>query len=187
MSAIVDGFEAESAAVFRSVNDPVVVARHHVDELIAAARLAPAKRARLILHTNVEDRLHEMVIALPSHSCLHPHINDKSDKSFLALSGQFALMRFSDDGSQVDAVILSAGSWPGGHMVRLRAPAWHTIIPLAGDTVFLETIVGPFAGNRFAGWFPGEDDVLGREAFAERLRGIARAKTVELERRERAV
>jgi cupin fold WbuC family metalloprotein len=169
-------FHKTTQAVFETDADPVVVSPTDIKNLVEAARLAPQGRARLILHPTREDSLHEMVIALPQDSCDHPHINFKSGKSFLALSGQFALICFSNDGSEIKPVVLSAESrWSGARMVRLRKPAWHTIIPLAGDTVFLESIIGPFEGNRFAGWFPDSNQPREREAWIEKLRKIAKA------------
>jgi cupin fold WbuC family metalloprotein len=173
MSAI-GRFCSVTPAVFETDADPVVVSAHCIIQLIAAAQQAPAGRARLILHTDREDTLHEMVIALPPDSCDHPHINFKSGKSFLALSGQFAVMVFSDDGTDIRPIVLSADSrWPGARLARLRRPAWHTIIPLSGDTVFLETIVGPFRGNRFASWFPDATGAEERKAWSEKLRTLA--------------
>ena len=167
-------FHKTTPAVFESDADPVVVSPTDIKNLVEAASLAPQGRARLILHPTRGDSLHEMVIALPQDSCDHPHINFKSGKSFLALSGQFALICFSDDGSEIRPVVLSAEScWPGARMARLRKPAWHTIIPLAGDTVFLETIIGPFEGNRFAAWFPDANRQQEREAWIEQLRKSA--------------
>jgi cupin fold WbuC family metalloprotein len=174
------GFERVTASVFETAADPAVVTKADIATVIAAARLAPNGRARLLLHAGRDDSLHEMVIALPPDSCDHPHINFKSGKSFLALSGQFAVMRFSNDGSKVEPVVLSAtAQWHGAQMLRLRAAAWHTIIPLAGDTVFLETIIGPFEGNRFAPWFSGEDNVEARMRQVEQLRLLARAASRE--------
>jgi cupin fold WbuC family metalloprotein len=172
-------FAATTPAVWETEADPVVVGQQQIAAVIAAAKAAPKGRARLILHTSAADNLHEMVIALPPESCDHPHINDKSGKSFLALSGQFAVMHCSHDGSRITPIVLSAGAWPGARMTRLRAAAWHTIIPLAGDCVFLETIIGPFEGNTFAAWFPSEHDRAGREAFAEKFRAIARAAAAQ--------
>lgn len=173
--SVIGVFDRTNPAVFETKADPATVTTADIEALVVAARSAPHGRARLILHDGAEDNLHEMVIALPPRSCDHPHINFKSGKSFLALSGQFAVMRGSDDGSLIEATVLSADPrWPGARMTRLRAAAWHTIIPLAGDTVFLETIVGPFTGNFFAEWFPPADKPAEREAWAERLRQIAR-------------
>jgi cupin fold WbuC family metalloprotein len=169
-------FHKTTQAVFETDADPVVVSSTDIKTLVESARLAPQGRARLILHAAREDNLHEMVIALPQISCDHPHINFKSGKSFLALSGQFAVICFSDDGSKINPVVLSAADrLPGARMVRLRKPVWHTIIPLAGDTVFLESIIGPFEGNRFATWFPDANQPSEREAWIEKLRKIAKA------------
>lgn len=174
----IGSFQKSTPAVFEIDADPATVSTSDIVTLVVAARSAPNGRARLILHSGRDDNLHEMVIALPSDSCDHPHINFKSGKSFLALSGRFAVMRCSADGGAIDAIVLSAEPerWPGARMTRLRAAAWHTIIPLNGDTVFLETIIGPFEGNRFAEWFPGADDPQGRAAWAEKLRLIAQQK-----------
>lgn len=168
-------FRPVSASVFESEADPVVFDDDTLAMLIEAAQRAPNGRSRLILHSDRNDSLHEMVIALPADSCDHPHINYKSGKSFLALSGQFAVMRFSDDGEDIVPTVLSAGPWPGARMVRLRSAAWHTIIPLEGDTVFLETIIGPFTGNQFAPWYPGENEPARILQHADKLRAVARA------------
>jgi cupin fold WbuC family metalloprotein len=166
-------FRSTSASVYETDRDPVVVSPRQIAELIEAARQAPDGRARLLLHRDRAAAVQDMVIALPPHACDHPHINDRSGKTFLALSGQFAVMHCSDEGASINPVILSAGSWPGARLVHLRAPAWHTVIPLQGDTVFLETIAGPFTGNRFAAWFPAKADA--RAAEIERFRTLARA------------
>jgi cupin fold WbuC family metalloprotein len=172
--AIVDGFTSMTPSVFETEDDPVIVQCSHIRQLVTAAQAAPSGRARLILHTNRNDDLHEMIVALPPDSCDHPHVNFQSGKSFFALSGQFALIWCADDGSKFHPIILSAGPHQGNRMVRLRKPVWHTIIPLNGDTVFLETIRGPFVGNCYAPWFPAASRVEERKAFVEKLRGIAR-------------
>src|ERR1700741_2150340 len=108
------GFHNTTQAVFEAEADPVVVSSTDIQTLIASARRAPQGRARLILHPTREDSLHEMVIALPPDSCDHPHINFKSGKSFLALSGQFGVMTFSDDGSDARPFVLSADNQSAG-------------------------------------------------------------------------
>ncbi len=160
--------------IFETTQDPVVISNEQLASLVRASKSSPKGRARLLLHAQRSDNLHEMIIVLPSDSCDHPHINFKSGKSFLALSGQFAVLRFSDDGNEISPIILSAcDRWSGARIVRLREPAWHTIIPLAGDTAFLETIIGPFEGNRFAPWFP--KDGPERANWEGRLREAARS------------
>lgn len=177
----IESFSGVSPSVYEPDGDPVVVADTQIEALVAAARQAPDGRARLLLHPQRSDPLHEMIIVLPPDSCDHPHINFRSGKSFLALSGQFAVMCFSDDGREVRPVVLSAdGRQRGARMLRLQRPTWHTIIPISGDTVFLETNMGPFTGNRFAEWFPGKDDPAALQAVRQQLRERARAAAAAL-------
>lgn len=171
----ISGFARTSDAVFQSSANPTTIDQNQIAELILAAKRAQNGRARFILHPGKTDGLHEMVIALPPDSFDHPHINDRSGKSFVALSGDFCVATFHDDGEIDDAIILSANGHIGAKMVRLGKPAWHTIIPLDGDCVFLETILGPFTGNRFLPAFPDPSD----EAFgplADRARTFALEK-----------
>lgn len=167
-------FHRITPSVFATEADPIVVGPNEIAWLTEASHRAPTKRARLLLHPHIDDNLHEMVIALPASSCDHPHINRVSAKSFLPLSGRFAVMVFETDGTQHTANVLSAGPWPGYRLIRLQKPAWHTIIPLDGDVVFLETIIGPFRGNQFAPWFPEVEDTRAYRAAADGLRRSAR-------------
>lgn len=173
-------FVETTPGVFETAQDPVLVSDLAIKSLIEASRSTPRGRARLLLHGDRSDSLHEMVIVLPFQSCDHPHINFKSGKSFLAFAGQFAVLCFSDDGSKIEAHVLSGDErWPGARMLRLRKPVWHTVIPLQGDTVFLESIIGPFEGNKFAPWFPDEGSTA-RGVWVERFRQCARASGLRL-------
>jgi cupin fold WbuC family metalloprotein len=167
-------FVETAPGVLETAQDPVVISNDAIKRLVEVSRSTPRGRARLLLHGDRTDSLHEMVIVLPSESCDHPHINFKSGKSFLAFAGQFAVLCFSDDGSKMQAHVLSGDDrWPGARILRLRKPVWHTVIPLEGDTVFLESIIGPFEGNKFASWFP-EEESAARSAWVERCQKFAR-------------
>jgi len=178
----VKGFRSFAPSVFETESDPVTIGLEEIEALIAEAKRQPNGRARLLLHANREDGLHEMEIALPKTSCDHPHINYKSGKSFTAVSGQFAVVHFSDDGSLITPVVLSAGPWPGAKLTRLRRPTWHTIIPLEGDTVFVETIIGPFTGNFFAEWFPDKNSAE-RKTAEQYVHDLAREAADRLDKR----
>lgn len=165
-------FAELSAAVEVATSPFVVVDEALIDRTIARARNAPHRRARVLLHPGQEDALHEMLIALPRESCDVPHINFKSGKSFHIVRGEMAVMLFADDGSEVLPCRLGASPADSRRMVRLNQPYWHTIIPLTDDVVFIETIIGPFTGNRFAEWSPNPDSAVW-ERFVASLRAIA--------------
>lgn len=173
----VERFKMLTPSVAQALEDPVLVSSQDISDLIVMASHAETGRARILLHPDSADSLHEMVIALPADSCDHPHINFKSSKSFLALSGTFAVVTFSNDGEEVKLSILSADERNEGRIARLNAPAWHTIIPLVGNVVFLETIIGPFEGNQFASWFPDRTKQPSEyRVAADQLRQIAKMR-----------
>lgn len=164
------GFRQLEAAVEVAADPFVVVDNKLIQRTIERARLAPRRRARVLLHPDSSDSLHEMLIALPEESCDVPHSNFKSGKSFHVVHGAMAVMLFSDSGALTAVCRLEAGAADAGRMVRLNRPYWHTIIPLSDYVVFIETIIGPFEGNRFAEWAPKCTDVESMAAFAAELR-----------------
>ena len=166
------GFSELSPAVEVATTPFVVVDEALIDRTIARARNAPNRRARVLLHPGLEDALHEMLIAIPRESCDVPHINFKSGKSFHVVRGEMAVMLFADDGSEVLPCRLGASPSDTRRMVRLNRPYWHTIIPLSDYVVFIETITGPFTGNRFADWAPNPNTSEWR-GFVTSLRSIA--------------
>lgn len=143
------------------------------------AREAQRGRARVLLHPGPDDALHEMLIVLPQDSCDVPHINFRSAKSFHVLRGEVVVLRFSDDGREAMPIRLtanvsaSAAANVGARMLRLGEACWHTLIPLTPQVAFIETIVGPFTGNRFAPWSPLPDAGARWQDFAASLRAIA--------------
>lgn len=169
---MVQGFKAlaDFSGVFAGTEDPVVLSSRHIQQLLVEAEKTNKKRARLLLHQAIDDALHEMVIALPKESFDRPHINFKSGKSFTALHGIFAVVLFSDLGEMLPPVLLSENGSLGNVMVRLNKPVWHTIVPIHGPCVFLETILGPFEGNRFAPFSPEIHDARSFADFANGVR-----------------
>lgn len=150
-------FTELSPAVEVATTPFVIIDDTLIDRTLARARNSPRRRARVLLHPRREDSLHEMLIALPRESCDVPHINFKSGKSFHVMQGEMSLMLFADDGSEVLPCRLGASLIPLRRMIRLNRPCWHTIVPLTDYVVFIETIIGPFTGNRFADWAPSPD------------------------------
>jgi cupin fold WbuC family metalloprotein len=164
-------FENLTPAVIRASAPVVIVDESLIDTVVSRASQAPKGRARVLLHLSQDDSLHEMVIALPRDSCDVPHINFKSGKSFHLVRGEMVVMLFSDDGQTVTPIRLGGNT--GRKMVRLNQPCWHTIIPITEHTVFIETIIGPFAGNRFAEWSPRPEDAAPWSSFVSALRDFA--------------
>ena len=161
-----------NSAVEVALSSVVRVDQKLINRVVERAKLAPRGRARVLLHLGKKDTLHEMLIALPERSCDVPHINFKSGKSFHVLQGEMSLITFSLKGKTAKCLRIGAKPSSGCIMVRLNKPFWHTIIPHTKTVVFIETILGPFTGNRFAPWCPKKNSQEWK-TFANSLRKMA--------------
>lgn len=171
-TSLLQSFGKINSAVDVALTPVVRVNQKLIKRVVKRAKLASAGRARVLLHLGRNDTLHEMLIALPKRSCDVPHINFKSGKSFHVLQGEMSLIIFSLKGKKAKCVKIGARTSSRCFMVRLNKPFWHTIIPHTKTVVFIETILGPFTGNRFATWCPKKNS-QGWKTFADSLRRMA--------------
>lgn len=157
--------------------DVVTITEQQIRELCAIARGTPLRRARYCLHRDVEDGVHEMVIALARESYIRPHRHPGKSESFHVLQGQLEVVVFSDDGEVSRRVRLDAdGSW-GARLYRMNRPLWHGVLVHSDVAVIHETTLGPFVPGdcEFAAWAPDGGDAAAATAFVERLTAACEA------------
>lgn len=113
-------------------------------------------RFRLLLHTNVDDDLHNMVIAMKKNSYVYPHKHDKSE-SYQIISGKMALIYFKDNGKIDNISILSCDDTI---VARVDNDRFHASVALE-DTIYNETRIGPFVSQTdsiYPSWCEKNDD-----------------------------
>lgn len=142
-----------------------------LDSLIDAARRESARRARICLHRDRDDPVHEMVICLLGDSYVRPHRHFK-DESLHWMAGEADLVLLAEDGSLTEAVRLGGGVGQV-RMVRLRGPVFHTILVRSEYLLFHETTRGPLRveDTEYASWSPAPGD----ETVATYLRQLETA------------
>lgn len=124
--------------------------------LVAEARAAPLRRARLCLHADPSDPLHEMVIALCGDTYVAPHRHAGKSESFHLLAGSIEIVLFDDCGHPIARQILAADEPPRPRLLRLGQPVWHSVRVRGEWAVVHETTNGPFRreDTQFAPWAP---------------------------------
>ena len=125
-----------------------------VRSLKTYAQSRPSKRARICMHEDESDRLHEMLIAAPRHAIWPPHRNDSGPKSWLIFEGAIAIVIFDENHDFEEHWTLDANAANGLRFLRLSGTRWHTILPLSESAVYLETALGPYRKTTFADWGP---------------------------------
>jgi len=165
---VLESIATESAPGVFVVKD--VIAKPNlaiVDGLKSHANENPQQKSRLLLHQNIKDSLHQMLIVHSKGQYIRPHINTVSAKSWQVVEGKLALLYFSDSGELIDHVFMSSITDGDAFMVRLSESFFHTLIPITNKTVIVETILGPFTGTTYASWAPIEEDTNAADSYVK--------------------
>lgn len=159
------------STTFYLEEDPLVVGPAWRDTLQAAALADPLKRARLCLHRDINDTVHEMIIVFHRDSYVRPHRHLHKSESFHIISGNLSVLIF-DEAGQINRVISLGEDTPQQMLVyRLNTSLWHSVVPLSEWTSVHEVTSGPYIPDQteFAPWSPAEDDEPGKVYFQKKL------------------
>jgi cupin fold WbuC family metalloprotein len=126
--------------------------------------------ARICLHSNANDLLHEMLIFQRSCSFYPPKKHAYRDKSFHILRGVLAIIIFDEIGEIKSTQILQPKE---KFYYRIRSDTYHLDYPVT-DSVHLEVVSGPFnqGVNILADWFCDETKKNINLALNDSLRDI---------------
>jgi cupin fold WbuC family metalloprotein len=141
-----------------------------IDELVARAAASGRRRANHNVHESPTDPIQRMFVAAMLGSYFRPHRHATKWEFAVVIRGQFDVLLFDDTGCATRRI--SVG--PGAEAVGFEIPpdTWHSWIPLADGSVFVEVKQGPYDSRTaadFAVWAPAEGSMdVGR--YVERLR-----------------
>ena len=137
-----------------------------LEELRNQASQTSDKKARILLHGNPDNELHEMVITHSKGAYIRPHINESSAKSFLVFDGEMVVCYFDKHGTVIDRFLLQGLGNEGDFFLRFEQSIFHTIVVVSETVTFLETIRGPHCKTRYADFAPPPSDDLSGQYFA---------------------
>ncbi|MBF6613659.1 MAG: WbuC family cupin fold metalloprotein [Chloroflexi bacterium] len=159
-------------------------------ELLDSAALAAGESTRrraIIRFHEYGEVLQRMLNAIEPESYARPHQHRDPDKPevFVALRGSVLLVRFDENGTPLEGIIVSAEGPVRG--AEVPPTAWHSLISLQSGTVLFEAKEGPYdaaTDKRFAPWAPPEEDHEAGLAFIARLRAYFEPYVPELSARD---
>lgn len=125
-----------------------------------AARESPRRRIILQIHRTDTEGVQRMLNFMQPGSYARPHCHPAPEnvESVAVVQGVIGFLVFDPAGSVLAAHRLEAGN-PASCLVDIEPGVWHTLVPLAEDTVVLEIKRGPYVGatdKSFAPWAPEE-------------------------------
>jgi cupin fold WbuC family metalloprotein len=137
-----------------------------IRELTNKSLQSPRKRVNLNFHENANDPIQRMLNSMQPGTYLQPHKHENPDKRevFIALIGRFVVIRFHEDGSVAEHMILDPAI--GEFAAEIGPRIYHTIICLTPNSVIYELKDGPYDpynDKNFASWAPKEEEPECRE------------------------
>ncbi|OHX13579.1 WbuC family cupin fold metalloprotein [Chromobacterium sphagni] len=139
--------------------------------LSAQAACAPRLRAHHNIHSELDDVIQRLAIAMEPDTYVRPHRHPGSPELLIVLSGALDWIEFDAAG---ETVVARYRLGEGGVRV-FEAPAntWHSVVSLEPGSVVFEVKRGPYQpipATDLAEWSPAEGDarVAGMLAFLRR-------------------
>ena len=163
------GLTERQPGVLLCVREPQTYGQPIIDALKEYAASLPSKRARILLHGDESNHLHEMLIVAPAMTIWPPLLNERPPQSWLVVEGALAFIRYEEPGTIVETKLLAANSSEAPSFLRYSDPGWYTTVPLSEQTVYLETKPGPHVQTQAAPWGPQSADDPGAEELIRRL------------------
>jgi cupin fold WbuC family metalloprotein len=134
------------------INDEVFYAQDPIvclgtDEVVflkAQAKKNHNRRSRICAHRNVQDGVHEMIIAIYEGGYIHPHRHIAKSESFYIIEGEVDIVLFDLLGNISEIVLLGDIKSGRNFFYRLSDSHFHTLILRSEYLVFHEVTNGPF-------------------------------------------
>jgi cupin fold WbuC family metalloprotein len=140
------------------------------DMLSSKASEADRKRTHHNLHTDLNDKIQRLCVAIDPGSYIRPHRHPEPWKweMFIVLQGAAIILTFDDAGQVTDRIDLANRGTV--QAVEIPSNTWHTLAAQEKGTVLVEIKPGPYAPlaeQDFALWAPkeGSDKAVQVEAL----------------------
>lgn len=114
----------------------------------------------LPMNRSTTEGVQRLVNYIQRGSYIKPHLHPMPEciENLAVLQGAMGVIVFDESGTVLEAHHLIAGD-AASSMIDIEQGVWHTLVPLADDTVILEIKRGPYdakTDKSFAPWAPDE-------------------------------
>lgn len=167
----VSKMEKDSPEVFYACENIIKITKKDTDFIRDKAFSSPIKRARICLHHDIDNPLHEMIITAMKEGYVRPHRHINKSESFHMIEGEMDVVIFDEDGSITDIIEMGEYNSKKKFYYRLPTDEYHTVVVKSDYAIFHEVTNGPFNREEtdFAPWSPEEKDKNGVAEFSEKV------------------
>ncbi len=127
-----------------------------IERLKKEAHYSRDKRARLCLHNNSDEYVHEMVLVMCRGSYIRPHKHPLGkSESYSILDGEMDVLIYNDQGTVIRRIEMGLPGSGKTFLYRLSMQLWHAPISRTNTVAFIEVYTGPFCKSvdvEYAPW-----------------------------------
>ena len=131
-----------------------IISTAQSEALLTQALANPRKREHVLLHSDHDDAVQRLLVALELNTYIQPHRHAHQWEMIVPLRGILRLIVFSNDGVIENCIDIEAAKTA---IVQIPTGLWHTVLPIE-PALILETKPGPYRPAQFAPWAPNETD-----------------------------
>jgi cupin fold WbuC family metalloprotein len=144
----------------------------HINFLKKKVKVAKRKRARICMHTNLSNKLHEMLIILTKNTYIRPHKHLGKAESLHVVEGSADVIFFNDKGKIIDRKTLGEKDNNYNFYYRINSSTFHTFKLRTKYFIFHEATEGPFlkSKTKYAKWSPQEKDFKATKKFMNSIK-----------------
>jgi cupin fold WbuC family metalloprotein len=114
---------------------------NNLTDLGQLAQQSPRKRMNSNLHTDLNDPIQRLAIAMEPDTLIMPHRHPHTWEILTALRGRFTVLTFDDEGIVTERAELGEDS----SVVEIPAGGWHAVLSRDVGAVIFEVKHGPYA------------------------------------------
>ena len=120
----------------------MVIDKHILDELTAAAQASPQLRMNMDLRNGPEDLSQRMLNALEPGTVMPIHRHRGSSETVVILRGKIRWLFYDENGAETDRVALDADG--DLRMLNAEKDRWHSLECLENGSLLYESKDGPY-------------------------------------------
>ncbi len=123
-----------------------------IERIRQAAHASQRRRARLCLHSDFSNPLHNMVIVLLRGTQVAIHRHPNKPECYHVLSGEITLLLFDEQGQHPQRIPLGVFGSGRSPICRIAAGVWHSVEVESDEVILHESTVGPFSPTDTEYW-----------------------------------
>ena len=150
----------ESDEVYYCIDQIPKISKKEILTLLSKAKKNSSNKARICMHKNLNEKIHDMFIVHLKDCYVRPHKHLNKSESMFVIEGEADAIIFDDTGKILQKIEL--GNYASGKdfCYRINQNIFHMLLIKSEFFIFHENTEGPFNNTEtiFAKWAPIKSD-----------------------------